>query len=74
MDTIILLYSEDCLTCAVNMGGKLVEISEEMGELLEQQVDTQNEIKIPGFTQALVMCVIKSKEVQEERIRKMTVM
>ena len=37
----------------------------EMSELLDKKVDTQNEnmkIKIPGFTQALVKCVMKIKE------------
>ena len=34
-----------------------------MSELLDNQVDTQNENlkKIPGFTQALVKCVMKIK-------------
>ena len=43
----------------------LVEINQRMSELLDNQFDTQNEnlkIKIPGFTQALVKCVMKIKK------------
>ena len=38
--------------------------------MLDKQVDTENEnlkIKIPGFTQALVKCVMKIK-VEEKRL------
>ena len=40
-----------------------------MSELLDKQVDTENEnlkIKILGFTQALVKCVMKLKKVEEK--------
>ena len=39
-----------------------------MGELLDNQIDTQNEnlkIKIPGFTQALVEVAMKIKKVEK---------
>ena len=45
-----------------NVGVSLIEINERMSELLDKQVDTENEnlkIKISGFTQALVKCVVK---------------
>ena len=48
-----------------NVGASLIEINEEMSELLDKQVDTENEnlkIKIPGFMQALVKCAMKIKE------------
>ena len=69
-----LLDPEDCLSCTVaihrkNVGASLVEINEGMSQLLDKQVDTQNknlEIKIPGFTQALVKCVMKIKEEYEK--------
>ena len=47
-----------------NVGASLLEINEGMSELLDKQVDTENEnlkIKIPGFMQALVKCVMKIK-------------
>ena len=53
------------------MYASLIEINEGMSELLDKQVDTENEnlkIIIPGFTQALVKCVMKIKE--SRRIRR----
>ena len=50
-----------------NVGASLIAINEGMSELLDKQVDTENEnmkIKIPGFTQALVKCVMKIKKVE----------
>ena len=51
------------------MYASLIEINEGMSELLDKQVDTENEnlkIIIPGFTQALVKCVMKIKESEEK--------
>ena len=55
-----------------NVGASLIEINEGMSELLDKQVDTENEnlkIIIPGFTQALVKCVMKIKGKNDCRIK-----
>ena len=46
----------------------MVAINEVMSELLGKQVDTQKDLKIkfPGFTQALIKCVMKIKEELEK--------